>query len=267
MTHGLTAPARIVSLVPSTTESVCELGAAAALVGCTRYCTEPAAALRAIARVGGTKNPDREAVLRLRPDLVLANAEENRAEDIAWLEQRVPVLVQGPRTVAEAITALRQLALRLGRAEAAEARLAALAPLVIAGAPAGPRVRVYYAIWRRPWMSVNADTFVHDVLRLAGADNVCAADPARYPEVAPTVAVARGVEVVLLASEPWAFDEAQRHELAGARTFGAARVVTCDGRDFCWHGVRMVDGVRRAAALLDALRGGSGDAASGPATR
>lgn len=244
---------RIVSLVPSTTESVCEFGAADRLVGCTRYCTEPDASLREVTRIGGTKNPDKEAVARLQPDLVLANAEENRPEDIEWLQARVPVLVQTPRTIVEAGKDLRVLAEHLHLLADAEPFLLRVEAQIAAAqvqALTGPPVRVYYAIWRMPWMTVNRDTFVHDVLRLCGAECVAAADPERYPSLEPQEAIVRGVELVLLASEPWAFDAAQRDELAASRTFGDARIVVCDGRDFCWHGVRMAEGLGRALAAI-----------------
>ncbi|MFN6194070.1 MAG: helical backbone metal receptor, partial [Planctomycetota bacterium] len=117
-------PRRIVSLVPSTTETVCAFGARERLVGCTRYCTEPAAALRGVARIGGTKNPKRDAIAALRPDLVLANAEENRPDDLEWLAARAPVLVQTPRTVAEAAAALGELAARLACGEEVATRVA-----------------------------------------------------------------------------------------------------------------------------------------------
>ena len=104
-------------------------------------------------------------------------------------------------------------------------------------------------------MTVGGDTFVHDVLRCCGATNVAADAEARYPEMAPDAAVARGVDVVLLASEPWAFDDAQQRELAAAATFGPARLVLCDGRDFSWHGTHMAIGLRRAQALLQQVAG------------
>lgn len=246
-------PRRLVSLVPSTTESVCAFGARDRLVGCTRYCTHPVGVLDGVERLGGTKNPDRESVLALAPDLVLGNAEENRPEDLAWLQQRVPVLVQTPRRIGEAVQGLAELAAVLGTGEACAAAVAQQVDAALRRVEQG-RVgpRVYYAIWRKPWMSVSADTFVHDVLAQAGARNVCADEPARYPEVSPAVAVARAVDRVLLASEPWAFDEAQRAELAQRGEFGDARLVLCDGRDFCWHGVHMAIGLPRAFALLSA---------------
>ena len=112
-------------------------------------------------------------------------------------------------------------------------------------------LRVVYAIWRKPWMSVNADTFVHDVLQRCDVVNVCADAPARYPELVPEELA--GVDAVLLPSEPWEFDESQRAELAARRTFGNAQLVLCDGRDFCWHGTRMVGGLQRASLQLRAL--------------
>ena len=145
---------RIVSLVPSTTESVCELGAAGRLVARTRYCMEPELALRQVPPVGGTKNPDLQAIAALAPDLVLANAEENRPEDIDWLTARFPTLVQTPRSVVEAGNELRVLATRIGLLEQAEPFLlrieAQIADAEVA-ALTRPPVRVYYAIWRMPW--------------------------------------------------------------------------------------------------------------------
>lgn len=244
---------RIVSLVPSTTESVCALGALDRVVACTRYCTEPEPSLRHVTRVGGTKNPDRQAIASLDPDLLLVNAEENRPEDVEWLSARFPTLVQTPRSVVEAGNDLRVLATRLGLLEQAEPFLLRIEAQIAAAEVAAltrPPLQVYYAIWSIPWMTINRDTFIHDVLRLCGATCVAADDPARYPHMDPIEAVVRGVDLVLLASEPWEFDEAQRQQIADAKLFGDAKVALCDGRDFCWHGVRMADGLGRALAAI-----------------
>ena len=246
-------PERIVSLVPSTTESVCAFGAARRLVARTRYCTEPAELLGDVPMIGGTKNPDLGVILALEPDLVVANAEENRAEDLEHLAARVPTLIQTPRSVAEAVDELRVLASRLEVADAAapwleqiDARLAEAA----AAARGRPPLRVYYAIWRKPWMTVSADTFVHDVLQRCGARSVAAAARDRYPVLSPKEAVEQGLDLVLLASEPWEFDAAQREEVVRGGSFGDVPVRLCDGRDFCWHGVRMAAGLGRALAAL-----------------
>jgi ABC-type Fe3+-hydroxamate transport system substrate-binding protein len=246
-------PQRVVSLVPSATETVCRLGAGARLVGCTRYCVEPAEVLAALPRVGGTKNPARERILALQPDLVLANAEENRPEDLDWLGARVPLCVQTPRTVPQARDGVLALGDRLG-AEPSARDLAAAIDEAMAAVAAHDRthgrVRSFYAIWRRPWMSVAQDTYIADVLARAGAENVCGDAAARYPVVEPEQLAAAGAGLVLLASEPWAFTSRDRDELAAQRSFGAAAIAVCDGRDFCWHGAHTAVGLRRAAALL-----------------
>ncbi len=248
---------RIVSLVPSTTESVCMLGARDRLVGCTSYCTEPAAELAGVCRIGGTKNPSRQRIAELRPDLVLCNTEENRAEDIAWFRERFPVEEQAPCTVVQAAEALRDLAVRLDVLPAAqpfllriEAQLAAAAVETLGHRP----LRVFYAIWQKPWMSINRTTFLHDVLRVAGAANICADDAARYPEVSPEVVQSRGPRIVLLPDEPWEFGPESIEDLRHEGTFGDARLVLCRGRDFCWHGVHMADGIGHALDLIRRLR-------------
>jgi ABC-type Fe3+-hydroxamate transport system substrate-binding protein len=249
-------PQRIVSLVPSTTESVCAFGRGSDLVGCTRYCEQPVAELAGVRRVGGTKNPAREVVLALAPDLVLANAEENRAEDIEWLGARVPVLVQTPRTVAEAAACLLELADRIGVPAAAQPFVQRIDQQVAAAATANrhrPPVAVYYPIWRRPWMTINGDTFVHDVLRCAGMRNVAAGAAPRYPVVSVEAVQAWRPDAVLLPSEPWCFTPEDRDECARQRMFATSVVELCDGRDFCWHGVRLADGLARASRLADSL--------------
>ncbi len=241
-------PMRVVSLVPSTTESVCAFGAAERLVGCTRYCVHPTEALATVARVGGTKNPKRDAIALLEPDLVLCNAEENREEDIEWLRARAPVLVQSPCTVAEAAAGLEELGRVLGCEHAA-------APFVediareLAALPPSHRTKAFYAIWKQPWMSIGGSTYIHDLLRLAGFDNICGNAVARYPVMRPEEVTALRPEVVLLPDEPWVFDEAQLRELAAAGPFGTATLLLCKGRDFCWHGIHAALGLRRARAL------------------
>lgn len=253
----MTQPARIVSLVPSTTESVCELGYAAQLVGCTRYCEEPAALLASVRRVGGTKNPSREAIVSLRPDLVLANAEENRPEDIDWLQSRVRVVVQTPKTVVEAGLRLRDLAEVLGALETVQPFLLRIEARIAAAQVAAlraPPLTVFYPIWCKPWMSIRGDTFVHDVLRVVGLTNITADAATRYPEIDLDLVRSRHPDAVLLSSEPWAFSDDDRTTFLRERTFGAAAVELCDGRDFCWHGVRLADGLGRALRTAARLR-------------
>ncbi|MDP6928594.1 MAG: helical backbone metal receptor [Planctomycetota bacterium] len=248
------------SLVPSLTETVCELAAGDRLVGVTRYCVEPEATLQGVPRVGGTKNPDREKIAALQPDIILANTEENRAEDIHWLKKHFLVMESAPTTVAEAAALVRDLGQILEAREEAEAILLLIeAQLARAEVESLDReaIRVFYPIWKKPWMTINGNTYIHDILERAGAVNVAADRPDRYPTIDPSEFRGLRVELVLLPDEPWVFDEQHRQELVACGWFDAP-ILLVDGKDFSWHGARTGPGLGRVTDLLVAhrLRGG-----------
>jgi ABC-type Fe3+-hydroxamate transport system substrate-binding protein len=252
------AARRVVSLVPSMTETLVELGAGDELVCCTRYCVEPEQALRLVPRVGGTKNPDLEKIAVLRPDLVVVNGEENRPEHIGWLGERFEVLETTPKTVPEAAAAVRALGASVGREAAAEELARAIEAEAgraeVAGRGRRP-VRTFYAIWKTPWMSVNRDTYIHDVLVRAGGSNACAEREPRYPRLNEPELGGLGAELVLLPSEPFEFEERHREEVLRSGLFGKdVPVVLCDGRAFCWHGARSARGLAAAVELLAPYR-------------
>ena len=202
-------PTRIISLVPSITETLFTFGVGDRVVGVTRFCSEPATQVAGKAKVGGTKTLDVKAVLELKPDLVIANAEENRQEDIRQLlaaGQRV--FVTFPRTVAAAIQMLRQLAQMTGSLEAADPILED-AEQTLADARAAnqsrTKLRVFCPIWRRPWMTVGPNTYMHDFIAACGGVNVFSERHERYP-MSDLDEVARRVpEIILLPDEPYPF--------------------------------------------------------------
>ena len=254
-------PRRVVSLCPSITETLVAIGARDLLVAATRYCTRPRGVLRGLPRVGGTKDPDVAAILDLHPDLVFANREENRAEDVARLEARgVAVDVSYPRRVSDVPEDVRGFGRRLGgafagAAEALAARIesetAALATL-----PARGAFRYAYWIWREPWMTVSDDTYVADLLRLAGGVNAHGDAPDRYPETTPEESLALGAAVNFFPDEPYPFSS-RRHGDEIARRFGPeTRRLFVPGDDFCWHGARTLEGLAAARALRRELLAG-----------
>ena len=163
-------PRRIVSLVPSLTETLFSLGCGDAVVGVTRFCEEPAAEVARRPKVGGTKNPDCAAVARLSPDLVIVNAEENRREDFLRLEEMgLPVFVTFPATLADTVDLLRRLGELTGCGERGRALADDLAAAIReVGAAAAERRRVFCPIWKNPWMTIGGGTYVDDVLWTAG---------------------------------------------------------------------------------------------------
>lgn len=221
----------IVSLVPSLTESVAA-SLPGALVGATDWCSHPAGL--DVTRVRGTKNPDLDAIRRLRPDVVLANAEENRAPDIEALrESGVAVWVTKIETVAEAFTSLERMFTLACRAEPPgwleEAREAWRAPYE------GPRRTAIVPIWRRPWMVVGRDTFTGDVLRRLGVDNLYAGHPERYPKIPLAELTSRRPDLVVLPDEPYAFSETD-----GPESFPGLTCVPVSGRLLTWYGPSLV---------------------------
>jgi ABC-type Fe3+-hydroxamate transport system substrate-binding protein len=254
-------PRRIVSLVPSWTETLFALGLDDEVVGVTRFCVEPADAVASRTKVGGTKNPDLDTIRALAPDLVIANAEENRREDAEALRNSgIAVFTTYPRTVSGAVDSM----LRLGSIVAREPQAAAIARevvLAVSGIEATLGVwsklllRVFCPIWKNPWMTFNADTYAHDVLRMLGFNNVFAAAGERYPRVTLEAALERRPDIVLLPDEPYAFDTSDVRELKEELPAALARrVAVVSGRDLHWYGVPMVHGLRNISDRLARLR-------------
>ena len=250
------APRRIVSLVPSLTEALFELGLGERVVGVTEWCVHPAEAVAGLPKVGGTKTPDLDAIASLAPDLVIANQEENRRRDVAQLEARgIHVWVTYPRTVAEGAALLAELA-ELGAADAA--RRAVVEPVLAAVAEA-ERSRpargtpVFCPIWRDPWMAVGGDTYAHDLLTLAGGCNVFGArTERRYPRVTLDEIVAAAPAVVILPDEPYAFGAEDVAELRRLPIPAAAsgRIHVIDGTWVSWYGPRIARAIRALRSFL-----------------
>ena len=242
---------RVVSLVPSLTESLAAT-APGLLVGATDWCTQPPDL--AVRRVRGTKNPDLDAVLDLRPDVVLTNEEENRLPDLDALRAAgLAIWVTAPRSVPEALASLDRMltvACRLGRpawldeavaAWAGAAEPSATAPA--ATAPAGPGAtlgavppphrRAVVPIWRRPWMALGRDTFAGDVLARLGVANVLADATERYPRV--DLAALPPHDLVVLPDEPYAFSPSD-----GPEAFPGVAVACVSGRHLTWYGPSLV---------------------------
>jgi ABC-type Fe3+-hydroxamate transport system substrate-binding protein len=219
-------PQRVVSLVPSLTEAIAETDPAL-LVGATDWCIYPAGL--DVVRVGGTKWPDLDRVRDLAPDLVVANAEENRDEDVAALRAAgIPVWVTAPATVGEALTSLDRLCAVLGRPDPEWLRQV---HEVWADPPQVPSVTAVVPIWRRPWMVVGRDTFAGDVLARLGVRNVFAGHADRYPRLAKDDPATVDADLVVLPDEPYAFTPDD-----GPESWPHCRPVFVSGRHLTWYG-------------------------------
>ena len=274
-------PRRLVSLVPSLTEILFDFGRGEQVMALTDYCTEPAAEVPGKTTIGGTKNPDVAAIIDMKPDLVVAVAEENRRVDVDRLaEAGVPVYVFEPRTVRDGIELLWRVADLLGcdtevagRVEAIEQELAETEAAVAAK----PAVRVFCPIWKDPYMTINHDTYIHAMLAACGGDNVFAdrhrrfplaadlgrqpesvcerhaARDRRYPRVSLDEMAARCPEVILLPDEPYPFSDADLPDFAPFIDVPAVRdgrVHLIDGKIVSWYGPRIGRSLRALRGLL-----------------
>jgi ABC-type Fe3+-hydroxamate transport system substrate-binding protein len=233
---------RVVSIVPSLTESIA-FTHRSLLVGATDWCTHPRDL--DVTRVRGTKNPDVEQIVRLRPDVVVANAEENRAADLDALRAHgIAVWVTTPATVEESLGSLERM---LSAITGSTPQWLGQAREVWSTPYDGPRRRAVIPIWRRPWMALGRDTFAGDMLRLLGIDNVFAQSPQRYPRI--DVDALPAYDVVVLPDEPYAFSPDD-----GPEAF--QRPALCvSGRHLTWYGPSLVEA---RAVLADQLSGRTG---------
>jgi ABC-type Fe3+-hydroxamate transport system substrate-binding protein len=227
-------PQRVVSLVPSLTETLFALGCGGSVVGITDYCIFPPAL--ELPRVGGTKNPDVEAVRALRPDLVHMNLEENLRRHAEEIETFAPVFVTEPKSVEDVARQFEQLG-ELHGATRAAARLVEALRNELAALP--PRAFTFACpIWKDPWMWCGHDTYVSGLVTAAGGSNVLARRE-RYPKVALEEVLALRPDVVFLPDEPYAFASADADAIRRARVIGPF-----PGHLFTWHGVRTIEGLR-----------------------
>ena len=239
-------PRRIVSLVPSQTELLYDLGLGEQVVGVTKFCIHPAEARKSAVIIGGTKNFDLEKIAALTPDLIIGNKEENYQDGIAQLAARHPVWLSNINSLPEALDMIRRVGFIAGAKDRAEALAAEIGASFAALAASEPVVSAAYFIWRKPYMVAATGTFIDDMLRRAGFANVFAGLN-RYPEITAEALAAAAPQRILLSSEPYPFGP--KHVFEFRAICPSATVEIVDGELFSWYGSRL----RRSAAYFSQL--------------
>ena len=248
-------PQRIISLVPSQTELLYDLGLDKEVIGITKFCVHPPEWFRTKTRVGGTKNIHPEIIRELQPDLIIANKEENVKDQVEPLQDLAQVYVSDISNLEDALEMIQQVGALTNRSEKADAlvttireRFGALGTTIRERfSTPGTTIRqdfstlekpihlpCAYLIWRNPWMVAGGDTFINDMLERAGFVNVFK-DRLRYPEI--DAAELRGCKVILLSSEPYPFREKHVEEIRAILPEAKIRLV--DGEMFSWYGSRL----------------------------
>ncbi|NDC78264.1 MAG: cobalamin-binding protein [Chitinophagia bacterium] len=250
---NLSGPARrIVSLVPSQTELLHDLGLDAEVVGITRFCVHPPHWRRTKTRIGGTKDVRVERICSLAPDLVIANREENVKEQVEAIRSFCPVWTSDVNDLADATEMIRSVGRLTGREAAAGSMAQSIIDAFAASGSVEESIRTAYLIWRDPWMAAGGDTFIHDMMRRCGFSNVFADRP-RYPVTTLSELSQAGVELVLLSSEPYPFRE--RDLEAVRRALPRTEVRLVDGEMFSWYGSRLRESARYLMGMSVSGRG------------
>jgi ABC-type Fe3+-hydroxamate transport system substrate-binding protein len=232
------APQRIISLVPSQTELLYDLGLGDRVIGITKFCVHPEEWFRTKPRVGGTKKVDLDKVRALKPDLIIGNKEENEKKDIETLAREFPVWISDVRDLPGALDMIRRVGELTGTSPKAEEIASRIEQRFTMLAPLDPTLTVAYLIWREPYMAAGHGTFVNDMLRRCGLVNVFDEGDARYPEITPQELAEADPDLILLSSEPYPFQEKHFAELNMICPGTPVRLV--DGELFSWYGSRLL---------------------------
>ncbi len=230
------APRRIISLVPSITELLADLGLEEHIAGITKFCIRPDSIFRTKPRVGGTKSPDFDKINSINPDLIIANKEENNKEDIERLAENYPVWISDVGNLDEAIQMIQGLGQITSRQNEAE-QMAQDITKRFAELSFAQTYSSVYLIWKETLMAAGSDTFINDMMLRCGFLNVIG-EPSRYPEMTMEQILQLNPAICMLSSEPFPFSENDEqyfsHHLAGVRC------IRVDGEFFSWYGSRLL---------------------------
>ena len=235
---SISMPQRIVSLVPSQTELLCALGLQDRLVGRTRFCIHPEEVLKQVAVVGGTKDFNPDTIKALQPDLILANKEENVKAPLLALRKEIPVYTSDVPDLQAALVMIQEVS-QLTKTQTQGQRLCteienAFARFSVSQQP----LKVLYLIWRKPYMSIGNDTFIHNMLSQMGLQSITATDT-RYPSLSPEAIRSARPDLIFLSSEPYPFKAKHVAELQALCP--NAQVLQVRGDYFSWYGSRLKD--------------------------
>jgi ABC-type Fe3+-hydroxamate transport system substrate-binding protein len=232
-----TTPQRIISLVPSQTELLADLGLDIEVTGITKFCIHPENWFRHKPKIGGTKNCNLELIHSLQPDLILANKEENDKMQVEELARHYPVWISDIASYDDALAMILQVGEITNKEKAAFEIVDQIRLNFSSFHPFDFKTRVAYLIWKNPYMTVGGGTFIHSMLEKIGFENVFK-DLNRYPEITIDMIGERNTDLIMLSSEPYPFRE--KHLLEMQQLLPQAKIILVDGEIFSWYGSRML---------------------------
>lgn len=243
-------PNRIVSLVPSQTELLHDLGLEEEVVGITKFCVHPQDWFRTKTRVGGTKQVNIEKVRLLQPDLILANKEENVKEQIVELEKIAPVWISDVNNLDDALLMIESVGIITRKSPKAKQLTETIRYSFSKLETSDLKLATCYLIWRNPYMTIGGDTFIGDMLKRCGLQNVYEQER-RYPEITLEQLKERKVQLLLLSSEPFPFKQKHAEEMKAI--LPGTKILMVDGEMFSWYGSRLLYAVQYFNELVNKI--------------
>ena len=243
----LITPRRIVSLVPSQTELLYFLGVHNTTVGITKFCIHPKQWQRTKTIIGGTKNILTDKIKQLRPDLIIANKEENVKEQIGQLEKDFALWVTDVNNLNSALLMINDIGLLTNTAVKARLLSEEIKQSFARLFKTHQKINTAYLIWRNPYMTIGGDTFIHDMLGRCGLQNIFANEK-RYPVITTDEMKNRNCKLVLLSSEPYPFTQQHINELQAQLPY--TNIVLVNGEMFSWYGSRLLYAVEYFKELI-----------------
>jgi ABC-type Fe3+-hydroxamate transport system substrate-binding protein len=233
------APSRIISLVPSQTELLIDLGLADNIVGITKFCIHPKDAVKSITKIGGTKNFNIEKIRSLKPDLIIANKEENEETKLKELMSEFPVWISDIKNLDQALNMIEEIGFLTEKAKKSTLLSQSISKKFLQfESVTKTKKRILYLIWKNPFMSVNKDTFIHDMIKKCGWQNVCSDYTNRYPSLTIEEMINLKPDNVLLSSEPFPFKD--KHIAEIKEILPESIITKVDGEAFSWYGSKLL---------------------------
>lgn len=242
-------PKRIISVVPSQTELLFDIGLDEEVIGITKFCIHPNNWFRSKQRIGGTKNLNLKLIEKLNPDLILANKEENEKSQIDYLSEKYPVWTSDIQTFEDALDMIQSIGMLTGKIKESLSICNKIKQHKSSSELGKLNKKVLYLIWKSPYMAAGVDTFIHEMLSIAGFDNAVTAT--RYPSLTFEGIQKINPDIVFLSSEPFPFKEKHIYEMQNS--LPNAKIKLVDGELFSWYGSRMLKSFVYFRALHEEL--------------
>lgn len=243
-------PKRIVSIVPSQTELLYDLGLEESVVGITKFCIYPDKWFRSKQRVGGTKDLHIAVIRQLRPDLIIANKEENEKAQVELLAAEFPVWISDIKNLEGALHMIQSIGEITDRREKASTMIHQIRENFKQLVPLSPPIPSAYFIWQEPYMTIGGDTFISDMMQRCGLDNIFH-NSHRYPETSVHELRDKNCRLLLLSSEPFPFKE--KHAFQLQSLLPDTKIVLADGEYFSWYGSRLLQSPAYFRQLIQSL--------------